>query len=196
MKKPWVPIITFVSGFLFIYLGSEYEIPLLIHFALIPIGFAVLVWGVEAIKEKHSNYAIGEVSSATRDETFTGFAAMADGLVLAVVGFVIICSGIIFLLGLGGFFIEFIRTHPGIIFVLGGLLTAAYGITLILGSQQSNRNTISKVASLPKRFFGLILFGLGICAILLGILEIFDHTSYASIIVNIKNSYLSTFPDY
>jgi hypothetical protein len=166
----WLPILGFALGFLMIYGGAELEVPILIHAGLVPIGGTVMVWGADAIITRRSSYTIGEDNQ--REETYRGFAAMADGLVLLIIGFAIISAGVVLLLGFEQAVLGYLQLRPGVALLFGGGLATMYGLTLMLGSQQENQGGLRTLASIPARIFGFILFILGAGGLVLGLLEI------------------------
>ncbi len=168
-NSKWLPIFGFSLGFLMIFGGSELDIPVLIHAGLVPIGITVMVWGADAVITRHSSYSVGEDNN--NQETYHGFAAMVDGLVLLIVGFIIISIGIVLLLGLEQAVLDYLKARPGVVLLLGGGLAAVYGLTLMLGSQQENQGGLRTLASIPARIFGFIFFIIGAGGLVLGVLE-------------------------
>ncbi len=189
----WLPILAFGLGFLMIYGGSELAIPLLVHASLLPIGLAVIIWGADAIITRRSSYTIGEDNQ--REETYTGFAAIADGVVLVAIGFAIISAGAVLLLGFEDVMLGYLQARPGIALMFGGGLAAVYGLTLVLGTQQENRAGLRALASIPGRIFGLILLVAGIGAALIGIAEMLAPDIYLAAVQFMKNL-LPTPPDF
>lgn len=169
-QSKWLPILGFALGFLMIYSGAEFAIPILIHTGLVPIGGTVMFWGADAIITRRSSYTIGEDNQ--HEETYHGFAAMADGLVLLIIGFAIISAGVVLLLGFEQAVLGYLQLRPGVALLFGGGLAAMYGLTLMLGTQQENQGGLRGLASIPARMFGLILFILGAGLLVLGLLEI------------------------
>jgi hypothetical protein len=98
--KTWLPILFFITGFGFLYLGWNAELSALIYIGLLPIGLAVTWWGVIAIQTKESSYSSGDQDS-TITYSFAGLAAIADGGLLVLVGVLAVGFGVVGLLGVG-----------------------------------------------------------------------------------------------
>jgi hypothetical protein len=191
-RNKWLPILGFALGFLMIYGGAELAVPILIHAGLVPIGVTTMLWGADAIITRRSSYTIGE--DEQRQETYNGFAAMADGLVLLIVGFIIISTGIVLLVGFEQAVLDYLKARPGVALLLGGGLAAVYGLTLMLGSQQENQGGLRTLASIPARIFGFILFILGAGGLVLGLLEMLQPNAFHNAL-GILRGLLPAMPD-
>jgi hypothetical protein len=187
--KTWLPILSIVGGFLLVYGGWKIPVTFLIYLGLLPIGFGIILFGVDAIRKKESSYTSGE--DAYRSYSYRGLAAIMDGVVLVLLGIAVIGYGVVALLGLENSLLDFIKERPGLILIFGGLMLAAYSITLIFGTHEDRRG-LALLGSLPGRIFGLVLLFLGLGMLLLGGLEIISPKGFDQLIDSAKK----LFPAY
>jgi hypothetical protein len=191
--RKWLPILLFAGGFLLAYGGWKLSLSWIIYLGFLPIGAAVILFGIDAIQKKESSYTGGgEETSFTY--SYRGVAAIMDGLVLVLLGLGIMVFGVIALFGQQDNTLNFLQHRPGAILIFSGLLMAAYSITLILGSQEAKRGW-RLLGSLPQRIFGLVLLIFGLGLIFVGGWEIISPTGYDQLVDSVKNNYLG-FPEY
>jgi hypothetical protein len=191
--KTWLPLVLVIGGFLLIYAGWELlSLPILVQLGMLPIGLGVILFGVDAIQKRGSSYMVGG-EDVERSETYYGFAAIMDGIVLSMLGLVITVYAGIALLGQGDNALAFIRNHPSPALLFGGALAAAYSFTLILGTHESRRLPWSFLSSLPGRVLGIVLLFLSLGALFLGGLEIISPNGFDQLIATLKAS-LPTLP--
>ena len=82
----------------------------------------------------------------------------------------------------------------GIVLVFGGLMTVAFGFTLLLGSQEDRRSLLAVIGSLPARVFGIAVLAVGGGLNLLVLLEIVFPAWFDSLVASFKTSRPS-YPD-
>jgi hypothetical protein len=187
--KTWLPILFFITGFGFLYLGWNTELSALINIGLLPIGLAVTWWGVKAIQTKESSYSSGDQDS-TITYSFAGLAAIADGGLLVLVGVLAAGFGVVGLLGFQDRVLAYVNQHPGPAIIAGGLAALAYGSTLALGSAEERQFSWSAIASLPKRLLGVALVALGLISIVLGGLELVSPRYFQLLLSTVRDALL------
>ena len=166
----WVSLLLFLGGTGLSYLGWKLSYSWLLYLGLLPVGAAVVFWGLQAIWTRRSSYDSSEGRDATR--TYTGCAAMLDGLSLVLIGAGIAFVGLAGTVGLGDALWEHVRSRPGLAMIFIGCLIAVYSSTTILGAREENRGSLNLLVSLPGRLFAIACLLAALALVLLGGLEI------------------------
>ena len=169
----WLSILLFVFGFALGYIGWKISVTPIIFFGLLPIGTAVVMWGIESIRKKYSSYDSSvEGGGSGYYYSYTGIAAVMDGITLTLLGAAIFITGFIGLFNLQGALISYMKARPGFAMLFAGIFMISASVTQIFGAREENRMSFQMLMSIPKRIFSILVLFLGITLGLAGCFEI------------------------
>jgi hypothetical protein len=142
-------------------------------------GVVAIVIGLQAIITRR----IVQVSRYNRyaDETYVGVAAMAQGFIFIMMGFLFIGIAVVAYLNSGReLFLHFVR-HPGLILLIFGLfllLTATSAVVGTVEEKEGERFEVLLNLLTSRLLPGLILFTLAAVVLALGLLEIASPATF------------------
>jgi len=166
-------IVVGLFGFLLLFLGQRLALDILTYAGFGLMGVMAIVVGLQAIVTRR----LVQISRYNRhaDETYVGVAAVAQGIIFIMMGFLFIGLALVAYLNSGReLFLHFVR-HPGLILLIIGLLFLMTAISALVGTVEEKEGGRFEVLLnlLASRLLpGLILLVLAAGAISLGLLEI------------------------
>lgn len=178
-------LLAILAGGLIAYGGWRLSAPWLLNIGLAVTSLGIIAFGVDAMRTREDTYSIGD-TEMPQTQTYSGFAAIMSGLLMAMIGFAILVYALIALLGLQDRFLGYVSVHPGIALLFGGIMMVAFSFTLVLGSLEDRRSVWSLLGSLPARVFGLALLLVGIALILLGGFEVVSPVRYDALMDTLR----------
>lgn len=167
-----IQVLLIILGVLLALTGSKLSVPILTHAGLICFGWLAMAIGWEAIITRH--LVLGQKSRGTA-ETYSGAAAVMQGIQFNLLGFFLIGVTVMAYLNSGEEVFDRIVRRPGVMLILVGALFLLQAAIAFLGPQEYRQGARWMVTLnlLTSRLLpGLILFGLSLGAIALGALEI------------------------
>lgn len=164
-------IIFGLLGILLAFGGDRLSIPLLTYAGVVCFGLASIAIGWEAIITRHIKF--GSRSRGTR-ETYTGLAAMAQGVQFNLIGLFLIGIAITVYFNTGrGIVLQMVR-RPGLALMLFGfvcLLQAVIALSGSLEQKQGPRWIVIMNLGVSRLLPGIILVVIGVGATGLGLFE-------------------------
>ena len=164
-------IIFGLLGILLAFGGDRFSMPIFTNLGIACFGLASIAIGWEAILTRHIK--LGSRRRGTR-ETYTGPAAVLQGIQFNLLGLSLIGLGLFFDFSAGReVFLQFVR-RPGIPLAVIGLLMLLQSIIMFLGYRELNEGPgwlVMMNRVLSRMLPGVILLLLGFGALGLGLLE-------------------------
>lgn len=182
-----IPTFIIVFGFLLIYAQSEYGLNGGVNFGVGIIGIGAILLGMEEILSRYGSYATSGQDS-TQSEAFRGIVAIMSGLSFLIAGFGAIIYSAISFLGWNEAALGFIKNRPSSLLLFGGLFTAFFAFTLMIGSEEDKRSTAAVIKNIPKKLFGILLQAASGALLVLGAIEVISPVAFDGIIQQALNS--------
>jgi uncharacterized membrane protein len=174
-----VAVVIFLAGALLLFLGQWLSKEVFTYAGFGLMGVVAILFGLQAIITRQMLQVSRYSRRAT--ETYVGIAAIAQGIILTMVGFLFIGVALVAYLNRGReLFLHFVR-HPGLILLIIGLLLLMMAISAIVGTVEEKEGSRFEVALnlLASRLLpGVILIALAAGAIGLGLLEIASPATF------------------
>lgn len=183
-----------MSGIVLIVWGQIFSSSDLALLGLFVFSISGILIGIEAIKRR---IFLEQSRYNRRDtETYVGFAAVLQGVLMIFVGIFLCILAVIDYFNLGESVFSYLVRHPGIPLVLFGIYCLATAGTAIIGYAEQNQGPkwnvyLELIAS--RLLPGIILIVIALIAISLGVIEIaapeyFDKMGggFLEILFNIK----------
>lgn len=171
--------ILIVLGLLLVFLGNKYSIPYLLDSGIACLGLVSMVIGAEAMVTRR--ITIGRRRHGTR-RTYTGTAAVLQGVQFIVLGFFLIVIAIILYLNLNPRALGVqIAQHPGIPLIVLGMVFLLQSIIAFVGTQENrsgSQATVMLEFVVLRTLPGVILLVLALGALGLGFFEIFAPAAF------------------
>lgn len=174
MKRSTIIInVVAVSGIALIVMGQIFSTSDLTLLGLFVFSISGILIGIEAIKQKifleQSRY------NKRYTETYLGFAAVLQGVLIIFVGLFLCSVAVINYLNIGESVFLYLVRHPGIPLVLFGIYCLATAGTAIIGYVEQKQGPkwnvfLELIAS--RLLPGIILMVIALIAISLGVIEI------------------------
>ena len=161
-------VVCLVAGALLLYLGEKLSLPTLGP-ASILLGAAFLLAGTDSVVRR--THASGSAQEGNKI-VYSGTAAAAWGLCLALFGVGLVTVGVAKLLGAGDAGLAFLRARPGIAILWLGLLLLATGRGMMGAWRRGSGAMPPWYTLLPGRIGGSLVVALGALACLVGVFEI------------------------
>jgi len=166
-------------GVLFLFLGQRLALNILTYAGFGLMGVVAIVIGLQAIVSRQ----MVQISRYNRraNETYVGVAAIAEGIIFIMMGFLLIGIALVAYLNSGReLFLHFVR-HPGLILLIFGLFLLMTAISAIVGTVEEKEGGLFEVLLnlfASRLLPGLILIALATGAIALGLLEIVSPMTF------------------
>jgi hypothetical protein len=171
-----------VLGILLILYDRFFGSYLLLNLGGIFFSISGIMIGVEAILQR--KIIVASPYHRRLSETYIGITAVAQGLIIIIIGFFLIGLLVLNYLTSGrSLFLYFVQ-HPGVPFLLFSLICFLTAVIAIVGSMEDKQGSKFEIILnlLTSRFLaGTILILLGIIFFCLGILEIIDPSYFDSL---------------
>jgi hypothetical protein len=167
--------ITGVGGLLLLIAAQRLGRPALIGPGLLLFAVGVFAAGADAILRRHS---IDRSRSTTARQTFTGPAAMLDGLALVVFAFGLAVVGLSFSLAAQARLSALVLERPGLVLVPLGAMISALSTARVIGAREWGGSPWRVLAALPERFAAVILLLLGLVLIGTGVFELTSPAAF------------------
>lgn len=166
-------IVVALVGALLLFLGQRLALDILTYAGFGVIGVVAILFGLQAAITRQMLQTSRYSRHAT--ETYVGIAAIAQGIILIMIGLLFIGLALVAYLNSGReLFLHFVR-HPGLILLIIGLFLMMTAISALVGTVEEKEGGRFEVFLnlLASRLLpGLILLVLAAAAIALGLLEI------------------------
>jgi hypothetical protein len=169
----FLAIVVALIGALLLFLGQRLALDILTYAGFSVMGVVAILFGLQAIVTRQMLQTSRYSRHAT--ETYVGVAAIAQGIILIMMGLLFIGLALAAYLNRGReLFLHFVR-HPGLILLIFGLFLLLVAISAIIGTVEEKEGgrfelLLNLLAS--RLLPGLILLALAAAAIALGLLEI------------------------
>ncbi len=173
---------------IFIYIARHVSMPRTVWYILTGIGGIVILFlGIDQIRKRLVYETYGEESQTHR--TYSGLAAVMNGIGVVVIGLVMISLALILLAGYGEFALKYLKEHPGVALLSGGIFLFSWSVSGIIGPEEEKlkRSFWLFITSIPKRILSIILVLVGLILIAGGIIEITSPALFDSIIVKYRH---------
>lgn len=166
-------IVVALVGALLLFLGQRLALDILTYAGFGVIGVVAILFGLQAAITRQMLQTSRYSRHAT--ETYVGIAAIAQGIILIMIGLLFIGLALVAYLNSGReLFLHFVR-HPGLILLIIGLFLMMTAISALVGTVEEKEGGRFEVFLnlLASRLLPwLILLALAAAAIALGLLEI------------------------
>lgn len=172
-------IAIWLVGLLLLFLGQRLAMSILTYAGFGLMGVVAIMFGLQAIITRQ----MVQISRYNRhaNETYVGVAAMAQGLILVMVGLLFIGIAVVAYRNSGReLFLHFVR-HPGLVLLVFGLFLLLTAISAVIGTveeKEGGRFEFLMNLLTSRLLPGLILFTLAVLAIALGLLEITSPATF------------------
>jgi hypothetical protein len=166
-------IVVGLFGVLLLLLGQWLTMDILTYAGFGLMGVVAIVIGLKAMVTRR----LVQISRYSRhaDETYVGVAAIAQGVIFIMMGFLFIGVALVaYLSGGRELFLHFVR-HPGLMLLIIGLFLLMTAISALVGTveeKQGGRFEVALNLLVSRLLPGLVLIALAAGAIGLGLLEI------------------------
>jgi hypothetical protein len=166
-------IVVGLFGVLLLFLGQWLTMDILTYAGFGLMGVVAIVIGLQAMVTRR----LVQISRYSRhaDETYVGVAAIAQGVIFIMMGFLFIGVALVaYLSGGRELFLHFVR-HPGLMLLIIGLFLLMTAISALVGTveeKQGGRFEVALNLLVSRLLPGLVLIALAAGAIGLGLLEI------------------------
>jgi hypothetical protein len=166
-------IVVGLFGVLLLLLGQWLTMDILTFAGFGLMGVVAIVIGLQAMVTRR----LVQISRYSRhaDETYVGVAAIAQGVIFIMMGFLFIGVALVaYLSGGRELFLHFVR-HPGLMLLIIGLFLLMTAISALVGTveeKQGGRFEVALNLLVSRLLPGLVLIALAAGAIGLGLLEI------------------------
>ena len=166
-------IVVGLFGVLLLFLGQWLTMDILTYAGFGLMGVVAIVIGLQAMVTRR----LVQISRYSRhaDETYVGVAAIAQGVIFIMMGFLFIGVALVaYLSGGRELFLHFVR-HPGLMLLIIGLFLLMTAISALVGTveeKQGGRFEVALNLLVSRLLPGLVLIVLAAGAIGLGLLEI------------------------
>jgi hypothetical protein len=180
-------IVLIAGGILMAGGGARLHIPFFINVGIMLAACGCIIGGIDTIKSPYFSTTVGEEGTGSKYYTYSGLSAVMWGICMLVTGVGLLAFAAIRLLGIGSAAFDYLKQHPGIIFLGGGLCLVSYSLHEVLGAHEENRLSWTMLHSIPARIFFLVLIVAGVALLLLGLLEMVSPAVYHELIQHISN---------
>ena len=171
-----------VLGILFILYDRFFISNILLNLGGILFSISGIMIGMEAILKR--KIILRSRYNRRLSETYTGVTAIAQGLILIIIGFFLIGLLVLNYLNSGRSLFLYFVEHPGVPFLFFSLMCFLTAVIAAIGSMEDKQGSkfVIILNLLTSRFLtGTILILLGIIFFCLGILEIFNPNYFDSL---------------
>lgn len=184
--KSFIPFAVLAAGAFFVYFGIEHKFSFLIGIGLIFVAVGLVYVGFDNItKRKLDEY--GEEGRLIA--SYSGISVVFIGIFWCVLGIFTFLPGIFFIIGIQQGLVAWLKLHPVLPFLLGGMMLSSYGMHEFLGSKQERSSVLPFLGSVPKRVFSAVLIITGLICCFLGLLNLVFPPIYDSLMIILSNQY-------
>lgn len=164
-----------VIGAIAIFAGRHFGLANGVHIGIFLIGAGIAVGGIESLYTRQMGLRLSE------NPGYDGFPAMVWGAMLLLVGGAVIGSAYLLDAGTWPRAVHFLQQHPGIVYVVAGLMLAGLSVLLFTdpGSQRKWWQTL--LFRVPRVIAALLVLIAGIGAVAAGGWQLADREGYAQV---------------
>lgn len=165
-------------------LGEQYPESPLLTIGVGLLGLGAIISGADSIITRE---AIFQYEETTTTDTYTGFSAVVWGVCFVLIGLTIFGAGIVHGAGIDKPVLAFIGQHPGLALVYGSIIAFTFAIPGIIGSHEQRQSRLALLASMPGRFFWLLIVVVAIAALLLGVLDLIAPAGFDQLMQQLRS---------